>query len=60
MMKRERSWNAGFSMKWTGLAHRLPGSVIMPATGILYLVINDYPFYRHGNRGRLRVSIARE
>jgi len=36
------------------------GSVIMPAAGILYLVINDYPFYRHDNRGRLQVSIARE
>ncbi len=39
-----------------GTQHRL----IMPAGGKLYLVVNDYPFYRHDNRGGLHVVIARE
>jgi hypothetical protein len=34
--------------------------VMMPAAGNLYLVINDYPFYRHDNRGGLRVSISKD
>jgi hypothetical protein len=34
--------------------------IIMPANGTLYLVINDYPFYRHDNRGGLKVRISRE
>jgi len=29
----------------------------MPADGELYLVINDYPFYRHDNRGGLHITI---
>jgi len=36
------------------------GKVVMPADGALYLVINDYPFYRHDNRGGLTVSISKE
>ncbi|MDI9571431.1 MAG: hypothetical protein QM278_12090 [Pseudomonadota bacterium] len=34
--------------------------VVMPADGVLYLVINDYPFYRHDNRGGLTVYISKE
>jgi len=34
--------------------------IIMPASGTLYLVINDYPFYRHDNRGSLKVTISKE
>lgn len=30
----------------------------MPETGRLYLVINDYPFYRHDNRGGLNITIT--
>jgi hypothetical protein len=33
-------------------------AVFMPSTGRLYLVINDYPFYRHDNRGGLRITIG--
>ena len=32
--------------------------VIMPADGELYLVINDYPFYRQDNRGGLVITIS--
>jgi len=32
--------------------------IIAPAQGELYLVINDYPFYRHDNRGGLTVTIG--
>ena len=31
--------------------------IIIPSEGELYLVINDYPFYRHDNRGGLTVTI---
>jgi len=31
--------------------------VIMPSGGRLYLVINDYPFYRHDNRGGLSITL---
>jgi len=31
--------------------------VVMPSGGYLYLVINDYPFYRHDNRGGLNITI---
>lgn len=31
--------------------------VVMPSNGFLYLVINDYPFYRHDNRGGLTIMI---
>ena len=31
--------------------------VVIPANGRLYLVINDYPFYRHDNRGGLHITI---
>ena len=34
--------------------------VIMPAKGKLYLVINDYPFFRHDNRGGLFIVIRKE
>lgn len=34
--------------------------IIMPADGMLYMVINDYPFYRHDNRGGLTVTISKE
>lgn len=32
--------------------------VVMPSSGRLYLVINDYPFYRHDNRGGLIITIT--
>ncbi len=32
--------------------------IIIPSEGELYLVINDYPFYRHDNRGGLTVTIV--
>lgn len=32
--------------------------IIIPLKGELYLVINDYPFYRHDNRGGLTVTIV--
>lgn len=31
--------------------------VAIPATGTLFLVINDYPFFRHDNRGGLTIRI---
>lgn len=34
--------------------------VIIPENGELYLVINDYPFYRHDNRGGLYITIRAE
>lgn len=34
--------------------------VLMPSNGRLYLVINDYPFYRHDNRGGLTITILLE
>ena len=37
-----------------------PNEVIMPENGELYLVINDYPFYRHDNRGGLYITIRFE
>lgn len=33
--------------------------VVMPSNGFLYLVINDYPFCRHDNRGRLTIMIQK-
>jgi hypothetical protein len=32
--------------------------IVAPAEGELYLVINDYPFYRHDNRGGLTITIV--
>lgn len=32
--------------------------VVVPSDGLLYLVINDYPFYRHDNRGGLSITIT--
>ena len=32
--------------------------IMFPSEGELYLVINDYPFYRHDNRGGLTVTIV--
>ncbi len=49
-------WDGGFE----GLPIGSQGKVVMPADGALYLVINDYPFYRHDNRGGLTVSIYNE
>ena len=31
--------------------------IIIPAEGVLSLVINDYPFFRHDNRGGLTITI---
>jgi len=33
-------------------------TVRMPAEGELFLVINDYPFYRHDNRGGLFIAVT--
>jgi hypothetical protein len=32
--------------------------IVAPSEGELYLVINDYPFYRHDNRGGLTITIV--
>jgi len=32
--------------------------IVAPAEGAFYLVINDYPFYRHDNRGGLTITIV--
>ena len=32
--------------------------IVAPSEGELYLVINDYPFYRHDNRGGLSITIV--
>ncbi|MBL7213550.1 MAG: hypothetical protein ISS61_14345 [Desulfobacteraceae bacterium] len=32
--------------------------IVAPSEGELFLVINDYPFYRHDNRGGLTVTIV--
>ena len=34
--------------------------IVMPADGTLFLVINDYPFYRQDNRGGLQVHISKD
>jgi hypothetical protein len=34
--------------------------VLIPESGELYLVINDYPFYRHDNRGGISITIKAE
>lgn len=34
--------------------------IVSPAEGELFLVINDYPFYRHDNRGGLTIELRVE